>query len=70
MRLALLWELSNVILKLGFRHIFDGKVDGDTENRMCIEFAMYLLSFFVEIKECVHQVLVAMPNSIFLASVE
>ena len=38
--------LSNVILKLGFRRAFDGTVNGDTENSMCIEFAMYLLSFF------------------------
>ena len=52
---------------------FDGTVNGDTKYSMCIEFAMYLLSFFVEIKKgCVHQVQVAMPNSIifFLTSVE
>ena len=44
-------RLSNVILKLGFRHAFDGIVNGDTENSMYIEFAMYLLSFFMEIKK-------------------
>ena len=65
-RLAL-WDLCNVILKLGFRRAFDGTVNGDTENSMCTEFAMYVLSFFVEInkKKCVHQVQVAMPNFIF-----
>ena len=26
-------------------------INGDTEDSMCIEFAMYLLSFFVEIKK-------------------
>ena len=38
--------LSNVILKLGFRPAFDKTVNDDTENSMCIEFVMYLLSFF------------------------
>ena len=32
--------------KLGFRRAFDGTVNGDTEKGMCIEIAMYLLSFF------------------------
>ena len=41
-----LWDLSNVILKLGFRRTFDGTVNGDTENSMCIEFALYLVFFF------------------------
>ena len=50
MRLPL-WELSNVILKLGFRSEFDGSVYGDTENTLFIEFAMYLLSFFGEMKK-------------------
>ena len=42
----------NVILKLRLRR--NGTVNGDTENNMCTEFAMYmyLLSFFfVEIKK-------------------
>ena len=43
--------LSNVILKLGFRRTFDGTVNGKTENSTCIEFAMYLLSNFMEIKK-------------------
>ena len=43
--------LSNVILKLGLRRTFDGTVNGDSENSMCIEFVIYLLSFFVEIKK-------------------
>ena len=30
------------------------------QNGICIEIAMYLLSFFVEIKKCVHQVQVKM----------
>ena len=49
-RLAL-WDLSDVIFKLGFRHAFGETVDGDTENSMCIEFAMYLHSVFMEIKK-------------------
>ena len=43
--------LSNTIWKLGFTRAFDGTVDGYTENSKCIEFTMYLLSFFVEIKK-------------------
>ena len=30
-----LWELSNVIFKLGFSRAFDETVNGDTENNMC-----------------------------------
>ena len=62
-----------VILKLGFRCAFDGMVQGDTETSMRIEFAMYLLSFFsffLEIKTCVHQVQIAVHNSIYLTGVE
>ena len=45
--------LSNIILKLGFIRAFDGTVNGYKENSKCIEFTMYLLSFFVKIKkEC------------------
>ena len=43
--------MSNVILRLGFRRAFHGTVNGDTNYSMCIEFAMYLLSFIVEIKK-------------------
>ena len=50
MRLSL-WDLSNVILKLGFRRAFDGTVLVIKKNSMCIEFAMYLLSFSVEIEK-------------------
>ena len=40
-------KLSNVIWKLGFRGAFDETVNGTTENSKCIEFTMYLLSFFM-----------------------
>ena len=50
MRLAL-WELSNVMLKFGFRRACGGTVNGDAKNSVGREFAMYLLSFFVEIKK-------------------
>ena len=46
-----LWEVSNVILKFGFTRAFGAMVDGDAKNIMYREFAMYLLSFFVEIKK-------------------
>ena len=51
--------LSNIIWKLGFTRVFDGMVNGYTENSKCIKFIVYLLSFFVEIKNCAHQVKVA-----------
>ena len=51
--------LSNIILKFGLRRAFDGTVNGNTENSKCIEFSMYLLSFFLKSKKCVHQVQVA-----------
>ena len=60
-----LWDLFNIILKLGFRLAFYGAVNGDTENSACTEFAMYLLSFLWKSKKCVHHVQVAMHNSIF-----
>ena len=40
--------LSKVIFKLEFRRAFDGTVNGDKENRNCVEFTIYLLSFFEE----------------------
>ena len=43
--------LSISILKLGLTRTFDWTVNGYTENSKCIEFTMYLLSFFVEIKK-------------------
>ena len=46
-----LWEVSNVILKFGFTRAFGATVVGDAKNIMYGEFAMYLLSFFVEIKK-------------------
>ena len=46
-----LWEVSKVILKFGFTRVFGATVDGDAKNIMYREFAMYLLSFFVEIKK-------------------
>ena len=61
--------LSNIILKLGFRRTFDGTVNVNRENNMCIELTIYLVSFFVEIKKkCVHQdlVKVVMYISVFL----
>ena len=50
MRLAL-WEVSNFILKFGFKRAFGATVKGDAKNIMYREFAMYLLSFYVEIKK-------------------
>ena len=44
-------ELSNVIFKLGFSRAFDEAVNGDTENSIRTDIAVYLLSFFVEIKK-------------------
>ena len=64
MRLALL-ELSNVIFKLGFSRALDEMVNGDTENNMCIDITVYLLCFSWKSNNCVHQVQVVMPNSIF-----
>ena len=46
-----MWEVSNVILKFGFTRAFGATVQGDAKNIMYREFAMYLLSFFVEIKK-------------------
>ena len=46
-----LWEVSNVILRFEFTRAFGATVDGDAKNIMYREFAMYLLSFFVEIKK-------------------
>ena len=37
-----LWELSNVIFKLGFSRAFDEAVNGDTENNMCTEYCLVL----------------------------
>ena len=69
-RLALR-ELSNVIYKIGFSRAFDETVNGDTEKASALNTAVYLLSFFVEIKKkCFYQVQVVMPNSIFLTIVE
>ena len=62
--------MFSVILKLGFRRVFDGTVNGNAENSKCIELTMYLLSFIMEIKKCVHEVQVAMYNSIFLTIME
>ena len=45
------WEVSNVILKFGFTRAFGATVNGDAKIIMYREFAMYLLSFFVEIKK-------------------
>ena len=68
-------KLSNVIFKLVISRAFDETVNRDTENSICIEYCRVdLLPFFVEItgeiKKCVHQVQVVMPNSIFLTSAE
>ena len=46
-----LWDVSNVILKFGFTRAFGATVNGDAKNIVYREFAMYLLSFFVEIKK-------------------
>ena len=46
-----LWELCNVILKFGFTRAVGGTVNGDAKNIVYRVFAMYLLSFFVEIKK-------------------
>ena len=56
--------LFNVNLKLGFRRAFDDMVNGNTENSKCIEFTMYLLSFFRGNQKCVHHVQVAVYNSL------
>ena len=70
MRIAL-WELSNVILKLGFSRALDEAVNRDTENSLCTEYCRVLaFCFRGNKKKCVHQVQVVMPNSIFLTSVE
>ena len=45
MKIAL-WELCNVIFKLGFSRAFDEAVNGDTENSICTEYCRVLLSFF------------------------
>ena len=64
-RLAL-WEVWNVILKLEFTPAFGATVNGDAKNIMYREFAMYLFSFFVEIKKlCDYQVQVEMHNLLF-----
>ena len=39
--------MSNIIFKLEFSRAFDEIVNGDTENSMYIDIAVYLLSFFV-----------------------
>ena len=54
MRLAL-WELSNVILKLGFRRAFDGTVNmvkGDSENRCALNCHVLAFCFRGNEKVC------------------
>ena len=62
MTLALWYCLNIIIMKLGFRSESDGT--------KCIEFTVNLLSFCVEIKGRVHQVQVAMHNSVFQSIME